>query len=44
MSLLEEPPRERRPIQTYVMENDSELIKDAINRELSERRTGLLSL
>ncbi len=36
MSLLEEPPRERRPIQTYVMENDSELIKDAINRELSE--------
>ena len=35
MSLLEEPPRERRPIQTYVMENDSELIKDAINRELS---------
>lgn len=35
MSLLEEPPRERRPIQTYVMESDSELIKDAINRELA---------
>ena len=35
MSILEEPPRERRPVQTYVMENDSELIKDAINRELA---------
>jgi len=35
MSLLEEPPHERQPVQTYVMENDSELIKDAVNRELA---------
>ncbi|MBE6008847.1 MAG: transcription-repair coupling factor, partial [Lachnospiraceae bacterium] len=35
MSLLEEPPRERRPVQTFVMEADSEFIKEAIRRELS---------
>lgn len=35
MSILEEPPLERQPIQTYVMESDNEFIKDAINRELS---------
>ena len=35
MSILEEPPQERRPVQTYVMENDNEFIKEAINRELA---------
>ncbi|WP_442929321.1 transcription-repair coupling factor [Natranaerovirga hydrolytica] len=35
MSVLEEPPEERLPIQTYVMEYDEEMIKEAINRELS---------
>ncbi len=35
MSLLEEPPQERRPIQTYVMEYNPEFVKDAINRELA---------
>ncbi len=35
MSLLEDPPLERRPIQTYVMEYNSEFVKDAIKRELS---------
>ncbi len=35
MSILEEPPLERHPVQTYVMENDPEFIKDAIHRELS---------
>ncbi|MCR5214435.1 MAG: transcription-repair coupling factor [Eubacterium sp.] len=35
MSLLEEPPVDRRPIQTYVMEYDNEIVKEAINRELS---------
>ncbi len=35
MSLLEEPPRERRPVQTFVMEADNEFIKEAIRRELS---------
>jgi len=35
MSLLEEPPRERRPVQTFVMEADNEFVKEAIRRELS---------
>ena len=35
MSVLEEPPEERHPIQTYVLEHNDELIKDAIYRELS---------
>lgn len=35
MSVLEQPPQERQPVQTYVMEHDLEFVKDAINRELS---------
>lgn len=35
MSLLEEPPRERMPVQTYVLEYDIESIRNAINRELA---------
>ena len=35
MSLLEEAPIDRRPIQTYVMEYDREIVKEAINRELA---------
>ena len=35
MSLLREPPVDRRPIQTYVMEYDPEMVKEACNRELS---------
>jgi len=35
MSLLEEPPHERRPIQTYVLEYSEEIIKSAITRELA---------
>ncbi|NDL66371.1 transcription-repair coupling factor [Anaerotalea alkaliphila] len=35
MSILEQPPQERQPIQTYVLEHDEELVKDAIYRELS---------
>lgn len=34
MSILEDPPEERQPIQTYVMRYDSVFIKDAILREL----------
>lgn len=34
MSVLEEPPVDRLPIQTYVMEYDEEMIREAINREL----------
>lgn len=35
ISLLEEPPVDRMPIQTYVMEEDIEFVKEAINRELN---------
>lgn len=35
ISLLEEPPVDRLPIQTYVMEYDLQLVKEAIKRELS---------
>lgn len=35
MSVLEEPPVDRLPIQTFVMEHNSEIIREAINRELS---------
>lgn len=34
MSILEEPPQERQPVQTYVMRYDSIFVKDAILREL----------
>ena len=37
MSLLEEPPVDRRPIQTYVMEYDRELAREAIARELARQ-------
>lgn len=35
MSVLEEAPLERRPVQTYVIEYSEDFIKDAIHRELS---------
>lgn len=35
MSVLEEPPMDRLPIQTFVMEHNGEMIREAINRELS---------
>lgn len=35
MSLLTEPPNDRIPIQTYVMEYNPEFVKDAIHRELA---------
>jgi transcription-repair coupling factor (superfamily II helicase) len=35
MSVLEEPPMDRVPIQTYVMEYNEELVREAINRELA---------
>ncbi|MCF0134336.1 MAG: transcription-repair coupling factor [Blautia sp.] len=38
MSVLEEPPMDRMPIQTYVMEYDEETVREAISREL--RRQG----
>jgi transcription-repair coupling factor (superfamily II helicase) len=34
MSVLEEPPRDRQPIQTFVFEYDDELVREGIQREL----------
>ncbi len=38
MSIIEEAPQDRRPVQTYVLEHDNGLLADAIRREL--RRGG----
>ena len=35
LSVLEDPPTDRLPIQTYVMEYSKELVREAIRRELS---------
>ena len=35
MSLLNEPPEERHPVQTYVMEHNPQFVREAINRELA---------
>ena len=35
MSVLEEPPHDRRAIQTYVMEYNEELVKEAVYREMT---------
>ncbi len=35
MSVLEEPPIDRLPIQTYVMEYNEELVREAVSRELT---------
>ncbi len=35
MSVLEEAPHGRQPVQTYVLEHDDAILRDAIRRELS---------
>lgn len=35
MSVLEEPPQDRIPIQTYVMEFNEEIVREAVQRELA---------
>ncbi len=37
MSILEEAPVDRRPIQTYVMEYDREIVREAASRELARQ-------
>ena len=37
ISVIEDPPEERYPIQTYVMEYNPDLVRDAIIRELGRR-------
>ena len=35
ISIIETPPEERYPIQTYVVEHNDQLIRDAILREMN---------
>jgi len=35
MSTIEEPPRDRQPVQTYVLEHDWEILADAMQKELA---------
>lgn len=35
ISVLEQPPEERYPVQTYVMEYNDDVVREAINRELA---------
>lgn len=37
ISILEEPPQERHPVQTYVMEYEPKIIREAIYRELGRK-------
>lgn len=37
MSVIYDPPEDRRPVQTFVMEFDKEVIKEAIIREISRK-------
>ena len=44
MSVLEEAPMDRMPIQTYVMEYNEEMVREAIEPGTGKGRTGLLCL
>jgi transcription-repair coupling factor (superfamily II helicase) len=35
MSVIETPPEDRQPVQTYVMEYQDRVIKEAISREIN---------
>ncbi len=37
MSVIYEPPQDRKPVRTYVLESDEEVIKEAITRELERK-------
>jgi transcription-repair coupling factor (superfamily II helicase) len=37
MSVIYEPPQDRRPVQTYVLEYDEEVVKEAITKELERK-------
>ncbi|TYQ14608.1 UNVERIFIED_CONTAM: transcription-repair coupling factor [Acetivibrio alkalicellulosi] len=37
ISTIEDPPEERYPVQTYVMEHNPQVIREAINRELARK-------
>ena len=35
LSVLSEPPRDRQPVQTYVMEHSDAIVREAVQRELN---------
>ena len=41
MSVLEEPPEDRMPIQTYIMEYNEEMVREAIGPGAGPGRTGV---
>lgn len=42
MSVIYEPPQNRKPVQTYVLEYDKEVIREAILKELERDRSSIL--
>ena len=42
MSVIYEPPQNRRPVQTYVLEYDEEIVREAILKEVERGGTGIL--
>ena len=42
MSVIESPPEERLPVETYVAEYNPGMIKEALEREMQPRRQDLL--
>lgn len=42
MSVIYEPPQNRKPVRTYVLEYDAEVIREAILKELERGRTSVL--
>jgi len=44
MSIIETPPEDRLPVETYVAEYDDGMIKEAIERGTTTRRADLLRI
>ena len=42
LSVIETPPANRFPVQTYVMEHNFALVREAIEREMGARRASIL--
>lgn len=42
MSVLYDPPHDRKPVTTYIVEKDNDILKDAIIKELRKRWTSIL--
>ena len=44
MSVIYEPPQNRKPVQTYVLEYDKEVIKRSYNKRIRKKRSSILSI